>query len=328
MDKLNSLSIIICAYNEEKTINKKIKDILAKDKAEKTLEAIIIDDNSSDKTFEIAQGCLKESKRLKVIRNAYKKGKWGAILTGFKHARGKIICLTDVDVIFQGGTLEKALELFIDPLVGAVVSNQKVSIGGGVPSVNFYERFRNFFRIIESRIDSTTAFHGQCMFFRKDCVELTEVGLMADDLDIAIRIRRNGYKTLFCKDSYYIEKEPNLFDEDSKRIFRRRARAVAQVLIGNKDLLFNSRYKKFGFICFPIEFFINIVLPFFIMAVVGSVAVGVLLFPVKYKILFVISLLFFLINYQLLKMAWYQMISVVSYLLNPRNTCIRWTTPR
>ena len=327
-----TLSVIICAYNEEKTISCKIEDILAKDKNGKVQEIIIADDYSSDKTFEIAQNYSKNIKKVIVIKNRYKEGKWGAILTGFKYAQSEIICITDTDVIFQEDTLEKALGLFNDPAVGGVTSNQKIALirngKEGVPSVGFYEKFRNFFRTIESKIDSTMAFHGQCMFFRKKYLQLNATNAMADDLDIAIRIRRDGYRTLFCKDSYYIEKMPDFFDAISRRIFRRRARAVAQTIIKHSDVLFNSRYKKFGLICFPIEFFINIIFPFIIIVTLWGATVSILLLADRYKFLIIFYLFFLFLNHKFLIMAWYQINAVISYLLQPRSRCIRWTTSR
>jgi len=328
------ISIVVCAYNEESTIHEKIKDILIKDKNGEVKEIIIIDDNSSDKTYEIAQNYSKENNKVVVMKNMYKEGKWGALVTGFAHARCEIICITDADVIFQKDTLEKALKLFQDPSVGGVTSNQKIIlIRNGyenIPSVSFYEKFRNFFRTIESRIDSTTAFHGQCMFFRKGYFQLTMSDSMADDLDIAIRIRRNGYKTLFSSDSYYIEKMSDLSDKTTRHIFRRRAKAVAQTIIKHRDILFNAKYQKFGLICFPIEFFINIIFPFIIIAVLWVNAIGALLLSIKYKynFLFIIFVLFLYANRNLVIMTWYQMISVISYIFNSKNSCMRWKTPR
>lgn len=329
---LKSLSVIICAYNEEKTIYKKIKDILIKDKNSEAQEVIIVDDNSSDKTFEIVQDYSKENNKVTIIKNMYKEGKWGALLTGFEHAQCEIICITDADVIFQRDTLEKALKVFSDPLVGGVTSNQKISLvkngTENIPVVNLYEKFRNFFRRIESKIDSSTAFHGQCMFFRKSYFRLTMSDAMADDLDIAIRIRRNGYKTLFCNDSYYIEKMPDLSDKNTRRIFRRRAKAVVQTIIKHKDILFNTKYQKFGLICFPIEFFINIVSPFVIVAVLWVNVICALLLSIKYKFLFIIFVFFFYATRNLLIITWYQMIAVISYIFNSKSNCMRWTTSR
>jgi len=292
---MNNLSMLICVYDEEKTIANKIENLLQNDKNSQIGEIIVIDDNSSDRTFEIAQRYV--SDKVKLIKNSHKKGKWGALVTGFEHAEGEIIGLTDADVMFEENTICEALKLFSNPLVGAVTSSQKT-----IPK-SAYEGFRNFFRKLESNIDSTSAFHGQCMFFRKKYLKLTPSNLTADDLDIAIRIRRAGYRTLFADKSYYIEKIAVPYDEVSEGIFRRRAKGVVQAMMKNMDILFNFRYRKFGLICFPIEFFINIILPF--------LAIGLLV-----------------INQQWFKMAYYQTSAVVNYLQNPEDIYLRWKTKR
>ena len=329
----NKLSIIVCVHNEEAVICAKIKDILEKDKNGSVQEIIIVDDNSSDDTFKLAEECSDGNDKISVIRNAYKEGKWGAIVTGFEHAHEDILCLTDADVSFEKNTIENALSLFSDHSVGAVTSNQKIVLvrdgKESRPSVGIYEEFRNSFRVMESRIDSTIAFHGQCMFFRKRCIELTADGRSADDLDIAIRIRRNGYRSIFCRDSYYIEKMEALTNKSSRRIFRRRAKAVAETLLKHKDLLFNARYGKFGLISFPIEFFMNIALPFFIIIFYVIVAMAILLLPVKYNFLILFLFMFSLfIKRRFIIFPWYQMIGVINCLCNKKAGFRRWAPSR
>ena len=329
---LRNISIIVCAYNEQKTICNKIEDIADKDAKDSVDQVIIVDDNSTDKTFEIAQKCAKDYEKVIVVKNTHSKGKWGALVTGYEYAKGEIVCVTDADVMFEEDTLENALRLFDGPAVGAVTSNQKVILVKDrketLPFVNFYERCRNFFRRLESQIDSTSAFHAQCMFFRRGYIALQESGLMADDLAIAIKLRRSGYKTLFCSDSYYIEKISRFFDKVSKSIFERRARAVTQTIIKNSDILFNSAYGKFGFICFPLEFFINIIFPFFAIATYIAAAIILLLLSSRYKLFILLTVFLIYISRQMFILLWYQATSVIRYLINRKDICVSWTTVR
>lgn len=114
-----TLSILICVYNEEKTIDNKIRNILAVDKNNEITEIIIVDDNSFDKTPEVVTNYSKMNEKIVLIKNIYRKGKIGAVVTGLKHARSEIVCVTDVDAFFEEDTLGNALKLFDDPLVGA-----------------------------------------------------------------------------------------------------------------------------------------------------------------------------------------------------------------
>jgi glycosyltransferase involved in cell wall biosynthesis len=323
------LSIVVCAHNEEVTIARKIEDIFRNDRSLRAQEVIIVDDYSDDATFEVAQGFLKQYDRLKVVKNSRQPGKWQALQCGIEEARGEIICMTDADVDFEPNTLENALRLFNDPRVGAVSSSQKIILcrdgRQDKPKVCLYEKFRNFFRRLESKIDSTTAFHGQCMFLRKKYLEFNRDNLMADDLDIAIRIRRLGLKTIFAPDSYSVEKLSRGFSRGlSRKIFQRRALAVAQTMLSNRDILFNQKYGKFGLFCFPLEFFINVILPFLAIAALALAGLVLFLRP----LLFAVFLLFCFSIKDLISLVWFQAGAVLTIIFNPKAVYGRWITPR
>lgn len=86
------LSIILPLYNEEKTIRKILLDLPQDD----AIEIIVIDDHSTDNSIaEIEK--IGEIKNIKIIRHKKNKGYGAAIMTGMKHARGKVIVTMDSD---------------------------------------------------------------------------------------------------------------------------------------------------------------------------------------------------------------------------------------
>lgn len=92
-----NISVIIPAYNEEKGIAKTIEKI-----PKEVFEIIVVDNNSTDKTAEIA-------KKLgaRVVKET-KQGYGYALQRGFREARGDIIVTLDADGQYPG---EKILEL-------------------------------------------------------------------------------------------------------------------------------------------------------------------------------------------------------------------------
>lgn len=96
---MQKISIVIPAYNEEAGIGKTINQI---PKSEKILEIIVVDNNSTDKTAEVARGL--GTKVIKETRQGY----GYALREGFKNANGDIIITLDADVQYPG---EKILEL-------------------------------------------------------------------------------------------------------------------------------------------------------------------------------------------------------------------------
>lgn len=85
------ISIVIPLFNEEKTIQKVIKQI----PNHHTYEIIIVDDGSSDKSVENIKKVNRDG--LRIISHPKNKGYGAALLTGFKYATGDIVVTLDSD---------------------------------------------------------------------------------------------------------------------------------------------------------------------------------------------------------------------------------------
>ncbi|OGY64334.1 MAG: hypothetical protein A3B92_00060 [Candidatus Harrisonbacteria bacterium RIFCSPHIGHO2_02_FULL_42_16] len=101
----HTLSLIIPAYNEEKSIGDCLDYAIANSSG-KFMEIIVIDNASSDRTRAIA-----ESKGVTVISEA-KKGVMRARQRGFETARGDLLAFIDADTRMPRGWPEKILEEF------------------------------------------------------------------------------------------------------------------------------------------------------------------------------------------------------------------------
>ena len=94
------LSIVVPVYNEKENIRdlcRSVSDAVA-DLAGKTCEIIIVDDGSTDGTYELLQELKYRTDNLKVIRFRRNFGQTAAMKAGFDHSRGKIIVTMDGDL--------------------------------------------------------------------------------------------------------------------------------------------------------------------------------------------------------------------------------------
>src|SRR3974377_2026148 len=86
-------SLVVPAYNEEKGLPLVVQEYL-----NLVDEVIVVDDGSTDGTFEAAEKCVND--KVKLFRHEVNRGKVAALRTGVDHANGDIIIFTDADCTY------------------------------------------------------------------------------------------------------------------------------------------------------------------------------------------------------------------------------------
>ena len=104
------LSIIVPAKNEEQSVEKLYKEIVAAvTKLNQSFEIIFVDDGSKDNTFEVCKKLHYKDKRVKVIKLRGWFGKSIALSAGFESAKGKIVFTMDADLQDDPGEIPNFL---------------------------------------------------------------------------------------------------------------------------------------------------------------------------------------------------------------------------
>lgn len=109
MEYKPEISVVIPAYNEEKSIIKvitHIEDVFSS--TGKSFEIIVVSDGSTDCTAEKVKQT--KIKNLKLVIFPNNKGKGAALKEGAKKAKGEIIIFHDADLIINPETINKSLE--------------------------------------------------------------------------------------------------------------------------------------------------------------------------------------------------------------------------
>lgn len=108
---LNSISVVIPVYNEEKNIAEVYRKTVAVLVHLNILfEIIFIDDGSLDKTFKILKELAKEDRQLKIIRFSKNTGQIYAILEAFRRTQGEVIIVMDGDLQNNPADIPRLLE--------------------------------------------------------------------------------------------------------------------------------------------------------------------------------------------------------------------------
>lgn len=115
------LSIIIPAYNEERRLPHTLEQIFAfLDQQTYTAEVLIVENGSSDHTYEIAQEFAAQRKRLSLFREEIL-GKGNAVKRGMLEAKGEYRFLCDADLSMPIEEVSK----FLPPVLG----DMEIAIG-------------------------------------------------------------------------------------------------------------------------------------------------------------------------------------------------------
>lgn len=128
------LSIIIPCWNEDRTVEKIITKINNIVKYEK--EIIVIDDFSSDKSYEILNRLYKENKIQQLIKNEKNYGKGYSVRKGIEKATGQIILIQDADLEYDPDDYPKLVEPIISNFADVVFGSR--FIGSDVKRVLFF----------------------------------------------------------------------------------------------------------------------------------------------------------------------------------------------
>ena len=140
-DRRILLSLVIPTYNEGKNVQKIVKLLSQQLDAAipEAYELIVVDDNSPDLTWEIAQEIMPDYPQLRVMRRIEERGLSTAVIRGWQAARGEVLGVIDADLQHPP---ELLLKLWGEIKRGGdlAVASRHVE-GGGVSDWSVIRRF-------------------------------------------------------------------------------------------------------------------------------------------------------------------------------------------
>jgi cellulose synthase/poly-beta-1,6-N-acetylglucosamine synthase-like glycosyltransferase len=275
--KQYSISIVVPAWNEEKTIENTVKEILKSD-YQGLKEILVIDDGSTDNTLKIARKLEEKYDKVRVYTKKNEGGKAGALNFGLKKVESDIFGVVDADSYPSKDSISKMVGFFNEPDVGAVTCvfiprNRK----------KFLERLQAteynviaFTRKLLDYVDAIYVTPGPLALYRKSALD--EIGgfdtkNMTEDIEATWHLASKGYQRRMCLATKTTTTVPNKI----KAWYKQRRRWN----IGGLQCI--SKYKKHFFKKGMLGFFI---LPFFVLQLfLGLVGLSIFFYLITTRII-------------------------------------------
>jgi peptidoglycan-N-acetylglucosamine deacetylase len=197
------VAVFIPAFNEEKVIVRTIRSVLNSDYD--NLHVIVIDDGSSDRTFEVAREAYAKdiaAGRVQVLTKP-NGGKAAALNYALDHIDEEFYVGIDADTVIAMDAVSKLLPHFEDPAVGAVAGNAKVG-----NRVNLWTRWQaleyitsqNFERRALDLFNVVMVVPGAIGAWRTAGVKAAggyPINTVAEDADLTMSLLEQKYKVVY-----------------------------------------------------------------------------------------------------------------------------------
>ncbi|MBI2144060.1 glycosyltransferase family 2 protein [Candidatus Woesearchaeota archaeon] len=278
------VSVIVPAFNEESSLEKTARSVLALDYPKGLLELIIVDDGSRDRTLAVAEkirkSALKEGRRV-IVLSQENQGKWKAMNSGISASFGEFVACLDADSTVKPDALVKMLPYFAGEDIAVVLPMLHVdSPGNLLQKVQWHEYVINmFYRKVAGFLNCIHVAPGPFSLYRKSILLRIggfREGHKTEDLEICLRLQSLGYRILQITEAEVYTETPSKLREFYRQRLRWNLGSTLNI-IDYKGMLFNTKYGDFGVFQLPIiflatffaaiillvTFFLSVVKPFY-----------------------------------------------------------------
>ena len=246
--ELPRVTYLITAYNEERSLQAKLDQVLSLDYPRDKLEVMVASDGSTDRTDDIVSQYA--ARDVKLVRVEGRVGKTETQNQAVRLATGDVIVFSDATTLYEPSAIRKIVRNYGDPTVGAVSGRYQyrnpsgASIGFG--SMLFWS-YENRIKAAQTRIGTVTGCCGCIYSVRRTLYEPLPADIISD-LCEPLKILEKGYRIVF-------EPEAIAYEETTERTAEEFGMRVRVVTRGIRGLLYMRKLLnplRHGFVAFQL----------------------------------------------------------------------------
>lgn len=195
-----SVSIIVAAYNEIASIERKILNLMELDYPRMKMQIILSLDGPTDDTESVARKYEFETARMQVLVLRHHGGKADALNQAVEQTSGSILVFADARQLLDRAAVRELVSNFEDPSVGGVTGELMLVDKSGKESgdaVGLYWRYEKTLRSMESDIHSTLGATGALYAIRRELYRPIPTHTILDDVAIPMNVVLEGKRIVF-----------------------------------------------------------------------------------------------------------------------------------
>lgn len=234
-------ALLLCAYNEEKSLPSKIKNIRAIRKCMPELEVHVYADACTDASLQL----LKAAGDTLVVHEGYSRvGKATGMRILVDSTEADILIFTDANVIVEPDSIPRLVSYFKDPHIGTVAGtlhyvNSEDSTVAQTGSI--YWRLEEMIKKLESKTGSTMGADGSLFATRRSLYPKVPPNLL-DDMIASISPLFRGFRVVSVADVRAFEKAT----VDSRDEFKRKRRIACRAF--NTHVYLRPQLRSMSFV--------------------------------------------------------------------------------
>jgi len=216
-DELPTMTLLICAYNEEEVVAEKMANTLAIDYPKDKFRIMWVTDGSNDRTNEL----LKAYPEVDIVFTPERRGKSAALKHGLRELQTRYVAFTDANTMLNAGALREIARLFMDPTVGCVSGEKRVAAKQdgemAAEGEGLYWRYESTLKKWDSELYSTMGAAGELYAIDPTLVKEVPDEALLDDFMMSMYVVKDGKRIAYTPDAYAQEYGSANIHEESKR---------------------------------------------------------------------------------------------------------------
>jgi len=230
---LPSIAVIVPAFNEERWIETKIRNLACLDYPRDKLKVYVLCDGCTDKTVELAHETIQDATCadtwIEIIDGIENRGKVARINEFIPKMDSELIALSDVSALITFDALLIAAEHFKNRSIGVVNPSYQLFDQTNLGESKYW-KYQSDIKKAETTFGSTLGSHGAFYLFRRSLFTPLPANTINDDFIIPMQIVQRGYIAHYDDNMVALELEPTNQKNDFQRRLRISAGNMQQVI--------------------------------------------------------------------------------------------------